>query len=355
MPLNYINKIKVKSFSVKVFTAVAFTLINFSCNTIKNNFMINKYDWYASESATRAYPMEIMRGYYVLGNNESMGIGMSGVLEGSDGWGNIGTMASSCNKSTELPEQLHITWFSYTEKKFFSGVADLPIDKMNQIFSEKFISPITDKEAAFDYLVLGIIPNGKVVVWANGGRVSKEICLLSFKEDKTVKWVEFMSNPDYQMEQYANELLDELLLEKDSINLKKNGVDTLLYVEKYRQHFLWSTKIVGSIKPLNSMYYYYNGESEFNFNNSEEEVNRPVPKNIGIDWKDTKGEKFSSDILFDEGEVFSAFDSLSGEHKSGKIQMQFEISDYTQDIEIILRNDTYLYTFKKCIIDVYGK
>jgi hypothetical protein len=103
------------------------------------------------------------------------------------------------------------------------------------------------------------------------------------------------------------------------------------------------------------MYYYYNGESEYNFNNSEKEVNRPVPKDIGIDWKDTKNRKFSSEIVFDEAEVFSVFQSFSGEHKSGNIRMQFEISDLTQEIKVFLCNDTYMYEFKKCTIDVYGK
>jgi hypothetical protein len=137
--------------------------------------------------------------------------------------------------------------------------------------------------------------------------------------------------------------------------LKKNGVDTLLFVEKYRRHFLWSPKIIGSIKPLNSLYYYYNGESEYNFNNSEKEVNRPVPKRINIKWVDTKNRKFSSEIVFDEAEVFSAFQSFSGEHKSENIRMQFEISDLTQEIKVFLCNDTYMYEFKKCTIDVYGK
>ena len=353
MPLNYINKIKVKSFRLKVFIVVTFSIISFSCSTIKNNFMINKYNWYATAIAPKTYPMEIMYGNFILENDESVGVGGAGILYTE--WGDLGSISIGGDKFKALPKQLEITWFSFTEKKFFSGTCNLPIDNINKLFEEGFISPLTDKKATFRYITLGIAPNGKVVVWAYGDRITQEICLLSFTEDKTVKWEKFMPNPDYQMEEYVNTLLDEVLTEQDSINLKKNGVDTSLYIEKYRKHFLWSPKIVGSIKPLNSMYYYYNGESEFNFNNSEAEVNRPVPNRIKIKWFDTKGEKFSSDILFDEGEVFSAFDSLSGEHKSGKIQMQFTISDYTQDIEIILRNDTYLYTFKKCEIDVYGK
>jgi hypothetical protein len=200
---------------------------------------------------------------------------------------------------------------------------------------------------------LGLLPNGKAILWASEDRINKEICVLSFKEDKEIKWEEFVSNPDYPMERSVKELLDGSLSEKDSINLKKNGVDTLLYTEKYRQHFLWGTKIVGSFKLLSSTYFYYNGESEYNYNNSEAIIDRAIPEKIKIKWKDSKNRLFVSEIIFDEEEVFSTFKLLSEDHKGGPIQLQFEISDLTQAIKVILRNDTYMYEFKKCTVDVY--
>jgi hypothetical protein len=295
--------------------------------------------------------MEIVRGYYILENNEKGGIGKSGVLAGH--WAKVSSISTGGDEVKALPKQLSITWFSYTEKKFFSGVCDLPIEKLNKLFEEGFISPDDDEKKTYRYIIMGIAPNGKIILWASEDRINKEICVLSFKEDKEIKWEEFISNPDYPMEKYAKEMLEDVLSEKDSINLKKNGVDTLLYTEKYRQHFLWGTKIIGCFKLLNSTCFYYNGESDYNYNNTEDIIDRAVPTKINIRWKDTKGREFSAPILFDEEEVFSTFKLLSEDHKGGPIQLQFEISDLTQAIKVILRNDTYMYEFKKCTVDVY--
>jgi hypothetical protein len=224
---------------------------------------------------------------------------------------------------------------------------------LNKLFEEGFISPDDNEKRTYRYIIMGIAPNGKAILWASEDRINKEICVLSFKEDKEIKWEEFISNPDYPMEKYAKEMLEDVLSEKDSINLKKNGVDTLLYTEKYRQHFLWGPRVVGAFNAFSSIYDFYNGESEYNNTNSENVITRPVPNSIQLNWKDSKNRVFASEINFDEAEVFSTFKLLSEEHKSGPIQLQFEISDLTQAIKVILRNDTYMYEFKKCTVDVY--
>jgi hypothetical protein len=295
--------------------------------------------------------MQILKGYYVLEDG-----GVLGVMKGSflrNGWGTLGSLSVVGDQYKALPTQLNLTWFSFTENKFFSGSCDLPLDKIKTLFKEEFLDPNNDKKIHFEFIVLGLAPNGKVVVWALGSKITREICVLSFKEDKEIKWEEFMPNPDYPMKRYSRIILEDVFKEKDFLELEKNGVDTLLYIEKYRQHFMWGEKIVGSIKPLNTLFYFYNGESEYNYNNSEEIINRPVPNKIKIKWFDTKGRGFSSEILFDEEEVFPSFELFMHEHKSGPLQLQFEISDLTQDIKVLLRNDTYMYEFTKCTINVY--
>ena len=312
---------------------------------------MKKYEWLSTEGAPAKYPMQILRGNYLLQDEETLGIAKGSFLVGD--WGQLGSVSIVGDKYKALPKQLKLTWFSFTESKFFSGVADLPIDKINNLFKEEFLSPINDKKTIFRYIILGLVPNGKVVVWALGDKIIKEICVLDFKENKEIKWEEFVANPDYSMKKYVRAKLEQTFKEKDFLELEKNGVDTLLYIEKYRQHYLWKPKVVGNIKPLNGLYYYYNGESEYNLFNSETEMERPVPKSAILLWRATNNKEFASEIIFDEEEVFSSFQKFTGEHNSGKILLEIEMSDLTHETKAFLRNDTYIYEFKKCTINVY--
>jgi hypothetical protein len=334
----------------KLLLILLFSMFNYACNIVKKITM-KKYEWSSTEIGTKQYPMEILKGHYKLEDDGTLGLIKGGILRGN--WGRLGSLSVTGDKYKALPTQLSLTWFSFTENKFFSGTATLPIDKIKAMFKEGFISPSNDKEMHFEFIILGLAPNGKVVVWANGSKVTKEICVLDFKEKTDMVWEEFISNPNYPMKRYSRVMLEDVFKEKDFLALEKNGVDTLLYVEKYRRHYLWGQKIVGSIKPISTLYYYYNGETEYNHTNSEELLNRPIPIRANIEWLNTRGKQLYSDILFDEEEVFSAFQKFSGEHKSGNIQLEFEISDLTQDIRIFIRNDTYVFEFKKCVVKVF--
>ncbi len=334
----------------KILLLLTFSFFNYTCK-ISKNITMKKYEWSSTENAPKKYPMEIVKGNYVLENDEILGIAKGNFLR--NGWGTLGPLSVTGDQYKALPKQLSLTWFSFTENKFFSGTADLPIDKINRMFKEEYISASNDKQVSFEYIIIGLAPNGKVAVWAYGSKITKEICVLSFKEDKNIKWEEFISNPDYPMKRYSRAMLEDVFKEKDFVELEKNGVDTLLYVEKYRQHFLWKPKVVGNIKPLNGLYYYYNGESEYNLFNSETEMERPVPKSALLLWRATNNKEFASEIIFDEEEVFSSFQKFSGEHKSGKILLEIEMSNLTHETKAFLRNDTYIYEFKKCKINVY--
>ncbi len=327
-------------------------LLSMLNNHNKKKPVMEKYEWLATTCASFKYPMQIVKGNFLLQDDDTLKIQGGSMLY--NGWGSLGSIYILGDKLKSLPKAINLTWFSITEDKFFSCTADLPVDKIKTLFSQTFTSPITSKPAVFRNIIVGLAPNGTIVLWVSGDKVTKEVCILKALEDKDIKWNDYISNPDYPRKKYLKLKLEDVFAEKDLLALAKNGVDTELYSNKYRQHYYWQPFVACSIKPLTALLYYYNGETEYSpVNDLAQKEERPVPSKLKIAWLNSKNNKFSAEIIFDEAEAFSSFEKFSGIGDGNNVKMQIEITDSSPSVSVFLRNDTHVYPYKNCKIQVF--
>ena len=100
----------------------------------KGEFIMNKYGWLPTESSYEKYPMSIIAGDLVFSDGTSIYIPSSKIIE--NGWGELGSTHVVGERLKPLPVKIEISWFSYTEDKFYSGVFSLPYEKITAIPGE---------------------------------------------------------------------------------------------------------------------------------------------------------------------------------------------------------------------------
>ncbi|NNE62692.1 MAG: DUF2931 family protein, partial [Gammaproteobacteria bacterium] len=101
--------------------------------------MANKFDWKATESAPKNYAMKIVTGHFYSPDGYSLYIPNKKRIH--HGWGK-GVSSHLVGPDTKsLPNRMSISFFSYTEDKFYQGEFDLPYDKIVRLFDEGYFSP----------------------------------------------------------------------------------------------------------------------------------------------------------------------------------------------------------------------
>ncbi len=76
-----------------------------------------EFDWYATESAPKYYPMEIRQGtFYYKGKDHGLYIPSGGTLRA--GWGEMNSLHVTGPDKKPLPDRVEVIFFSYAEKQF---------------------------------------------------------------------------------------------------------------------------------------------------------------------------------------------------------------------------------------------
>lgn len=134
---------------------------------------MDKFEWQATESGPRNYPMEIVKGdlFYHDGSG-SLYVPNRATLD--HGWG---TMRSSHIVGPDykpLSNRLEITFFSYTENQFYVGKFDLPYKKILAMFKEGYDAPSRGR-ITYRQIIVGVAPGGTVSVWLSGISKTTEV------------------------------------------------------------------------------------------------------------------------------------------------------------------------------------
>ena len=111
------------------------------------------FDWLATESAPRHYPMKIIQGdFFYHGQGGSRYIPSGGTLRA--GWGNSISTHIGGDEKYPLPDKLSILFFSLTENQFYKGEFGLPYEKMLQLFRES----TANEKITLREIIVGIAP-----------------------------------------------------------------------------------------------------------------------------------------------------------------------------------------------------
>lgn len=244
-----------------------------------------------------------------------------------DGWDEINYSEKSKDNAF-YPDSLSITWFSYTEQKFYKGDFKLPYDiilekakylRETTTHYERTFARENPNQILLNFLA-EILPNGKIVVWISD--YDKKFKIGEYQA-KTVNetWHIFddydEKNPDSKIDIGKKVAL---VMEQHSYNIDLNLPDgfhlTKAQVELYNQND-WN---LGDDK----------NEKSYIFQN--------IPSGIHISWEnDTRG--FASQIGFNESEILDAFREMDSPKKVKPLLLELTVNEKNDSILISLKND----------------
>lgn len=311
----------------------------------------NKFDWLATESAPGNYPMEIISGnlrYH--GDSKGSGLYVPAGPIFQPGWGNGRSTHVTGDDLKALPDQLSITYFSYTENTFYTGTFDLPYDKILKLFKDG--SRNEDDPDWYHYITVGVAPGGAVSVWVSSS--VRKIEVFHGQAEKTdMDIAKVMNLPIDDRDVYVKETLDSSIAPTTLEAMHKNGIPFGLWGE-YRTQYNWLPVFVNN-QPEYTKIVYFNGESERSYLPYDKAflaLKRPVPElftfQAVVNMKgEVKPNAFR--IRFDSAEVMEVFAKLGGNQEPLQLEI---ITTYPRPLtQVRLRNAKEVITFKKCTIE----
>ncbi|MCD0474292.1 DUF2931 family protein [Flavobacterium sp. EDS] len=280
-----------------------------------NSCMEKKYEWSASISAPREYPIEVYTGaaggyfFSQMGGFSNSGWG---------GWGSVDFIKAP------LPDRLDMTWLSYVDDKFYTGEWKLPTEKIQQLFDEGFYAKRGQEAETepYKYIKIGFAPKGMVVVWVAG--ITKQVEVARFQAHETIINPKLISKDEKYMfkEDYAKRALtyDGTISKDIREQIEQYGYPPPEAYEEYREKYNWKPKVIlpeGS--KITSMYIKMcNGEMEDPYDRPIDQKNRAIPFSFQIFWSIGSGkqkQEFVSRIAFTHDKEYWAKYLEGGENE----------------------------------------
>jgi len=318
-------------------TSILLLLLAGCNNAMSDN--VTKFEWDATESAPKLYPMEIIKGEFIYKGETSRGlyIPSGGTLVA--GWGRPISSHVTGGKYKSLPDRLHVTFYSFAEKQFYQGEFKLPYDNILALFKEGVA--MNQEYPVYSSIMAGIAPGGAVSVWVIGSGDYKEVFFGQAKkidlDPGSAFALPFESEAD--ADAYIAKQLVNVLEPEEIESLKKSGIPFGLWA-RYRHHYTWEPVLTAGF-PVNSISYeFLNGERY----KKTGMVLRPVPKEMR--FKTVIQDKRKIFIVkFDEFEIMDAFEKLGANNQ--KVYMEFEPRLPRDQTKVRLYNDKESIELKK--------
>ncbi|BAP31782.1 uncharacterized protein CHSO_2745 [Chryseobacterium sp. StRB126] len=308
----------------------------------ENKTVQEEFSYMATMSAPKEYPVEVHIGVLTDDKKELIcGVPKAGVTTGS--WQYDGVEAGQ--GGNKIPSHLDLTYVSYAEKKFWRVNADVPKEKILQLFREGFMvegnpdsnGEIPWEEGTYDEITIGAAPGGVIVIWLSGNHHRREVCRLQAKEISVNK-DEFMRRVDPKETQEQFYELSYKILVPDSIKtaIAQNGIPFGLwdkYREKYSYRFVLAPydnkdKITGLYR-IN-----YNGESEILMDAKSVATYKPdsIPYDINFDFT-----KYNAEIIFNDEEMLRVFGELKKSYPDQPIDIVLVPGFMYNDFKVVVQ------------------
>lgn len=335
-------EIKNNFFSL-IFIIVA-NVVTISCQNIK---MEQKYDWSATLSAPQEYPVQVYRGEIIAKDYSQS---LSGFGDINYGWGEEGGTVVMGPDLKNIPDSLAIAWHSFVDQKNYEGKWILPKEEITKLFDEGFINGSTNKKLTYTTFIIGLAPNGLVVVWLSGAGNQVEVTHFRAQEvSVNIENISDRSKPIFS-KKYNDVVLSELNEKHNTFErIKQKDYPKIDVYENYRKKYLWKPSIVlpQDSKLNNLMFHLYNGE----INNTIKEnlasldyTENAVFKKCYFYWIDKNQKRRGAWIEeFNEEELYKAYEELGGDVQIDLIIKIIEPST----VVIVLKNNSKEIEIKK--------
>jgi hypothetical protein len=284
-----------------------------------------KFPYMVTMTAPDEYSVEVHIGVLTDDKKKLIcGVPKTGMENG--GWqydGDAGGQGGST-----IPSHLDLTYVSYAEKKFWRVDADLPKEKILQLFREGFMiqgnpddkGEFPWEENTYEKLTIGAAPGGVIVIWLSGNHHKREVCRLQAKET-FVDVNKFYDNPHGRTQQgFYDELYKIAVPDSTKQKIKENGIPFGIwdqYREKYNYCFVLrpydEKDKIRRIYRIN-----YDGESGFLMDAKAVETYRQdgIPYNVEFSFT-----KYYTEVFFDDMEMLDIFKKLKAKYPDKPIDI----------------------------------
>jgi len=310
-----------------------------------------KFDWLPTESAHRRYPVTLIRGDLTLKDGSYLYVPAKFLVD--NGWGELGSIHVVGKTMKPLPVKLAVTYFSFTENKFFSGDFVLPYDTILEEVRNN-IRNSSENRFNSNWIVFGFGPEGAVSVWVSA--IGTQVEVANYKAaEVTMDWKTVLNNDQVSRADFIDDILRESLKPQELSDLKKHGVPPGIS-DHYSKQYRWNLQVIGQknrrlwLKTLNGEEEYYDSVKTANARTS-----RGIPKSLTVYWEDGIGEKLGADLRFDEAEVTAAYKKLSAEKTDHPMQLKLEITDDPYVIHTSLNDGKYVILLSKTEVKPYSR
>ncbi len=300
------------------------------------------YDWLPTVCAPKQFPVNLLDGSLVLRNGSTIALPQNVYIAGD--WGGIGPVELIDPKNKPLPDSLHIRWFSYRERKTYSGDFSIKDTKLSALFQEGFISPFSGAHVLPKYIIIGMAPGGYISLWAAADGAVYEAGAVKAQQAHTDTQRLIGTLPSIDV--YVRNALSGHFApaQMGPIDADASG-DSRKWGDVYRRYFPCGLTITTRASVQSVLIMCFNGERIYRIGNEIEKLpGMAVPASVIIGWEDSRNGKSSSQISFDESEITAAFASFAKDGTS----LSFEINTITLGLKVYLRNGGQIFELKKC-------
>jgi len=273
---------------------------------------MTKFDWKATESAPKNYPMEVVAGTFLYHGEDSLGLYVPAGKLLYRGWGQMVSSHIVGEDLKPLPDRLEITFFSYLEDQHYQGTFDLPYEKILTLFRDGWNG---GERPTYDRIMVGVAPGGIVAVWLTGRARTDEIF---FGKAEPVEMPligmrgRIVDNRDAYVQGALKHALEPAVLEF----IRQNGIPFDKW-SQLRTRYKWKPVFGRGNAPHDgAMTDFFNGELEelfFPMSDETASLGRAVPKKMQFTYRSSEGWAYLYIIHFDEEETTAAFQQLGSD------------------------------------------
>ena len=316
---------------------------------------MNTFEWLPTECAPNTYPMFIVRGDLILPNQKSLSIPDKRPLY--NGWGTQGSMHIVGDKLKPLPTQMALTWFSYTEDRFYAGKFELPVNKLLELFRAGTASPEGVERLPFDRIIVGMAPGGDISVWAGARRIVKEIATFR-AQPADLPWSSVLNHPTITRAEYIAMQLKRALSPEELKRVQSIPVPAGRWA-LFATRFPWIPRLGTGATGRDLWIKGLNGEVEWlDLTGTRKDADPPpmtrsAPRELSLDWRTAGGQNLTADITLDADESMAAFAKLASVAGSEPLSLLLEPSDMATTVDVSLQRGKIAYRFERSTVKVY--
>jgi len=305
----------------------------------------------------KLYPAKIVKGDFIFEDDSKIYIPAKWLMY--NGWGDAGSAHIVGDDFKAIPQQLQITWVSYTENKSYTGTFNLSQRKIRQLFEQGYTDQRGIKEN-FSTLNVGLAPGGTVILWIFGAGLALEIEQFEATETQ-LTMQDIYPDATISIDQHIEKGIQEIAKDVEEYGtITSQNIPYQAWSEKYRNRYTWTPKFTFADGGQHSklLARFFNGEHYFVEHTNpllSENKTWAIPKYYRINWADKNQNNYGAHVYFDEAETFAAFRQLFEQNKATKARLNIEIDKYNSNISIFLMNENEKIPLTQAQIKIYTK